>query len=66
MYKNIRSRKSYPVMYQQRLIQKQIVTEEEIRKQQNDFNHYLDNEFHAAMNYTPTVSTQLSFFLMKE
>lgn len=53
-------------MYQQRLIQKQIVTEEEIRKQQNDFNHYLDNEFHAAMNYTPTVSTQLSFFLMKE
>jgi 2-oxoglutarate dehydrogenase complex dehydrogenase (E1) component-like enzyme len=53
-------------MYQQKLIQKQILTEEEIRKQQNDYNHYLDDEFHAAMNYTPTVSTQNKFTSLME
>lgn len=52
MYKNIRSRKSFPSMYADQLIQEGVIGQEAYTKMIDSINNHLEVEFQAASEYS--------------
>jgi probable 2-oxoglutarate dehydrogenase E1 component DHKTD1 len=53
MYENIRSRKSVPRMYEEKLVDEGVVTQEAVDQLRKEYADFLDGEIQASESYTP-------------
>ncbi|KAL5522783.1 hypothetical protein ACEPAG_8801 [Sanghuangporus baumii] len=57
MYQTIRSRKSVPTLYEDKLLNEEVISQEDISKLRSSYKAYLDSELQKAESFNPVISS---------